>query len=170
MNGVTDTGIDRAMDSVELESRSAGETERAAAEVARSLRAGDVVLIAGDVGTGKTTFVRGACRALRVSETVTSPSFVIGRTYAGTVPVSHVDLYRLETLEREDPALLSDYLSPDSIVFVEWPEAADSELDPDRVALRVRLAHLGEDRRRVEAAGRAELVARIRSALGAPPA
>lgn len=153
------------MDSAELESSSAAETEHAAGEVAGILRAGDVVLIAGDVGTGKTTFVRGACRALRVEERVTSPSFVIGHRYEGSVPVSHVDLYRLETLEREDPALLSDYMTPDSIVFLEWPEAADAQLDPARVALRVTLAHLGEDRRRVEAAGRADLVARIRSAL-----
>jgi tRNA threonylcarbamoyladenosine biosynthesis protein TsaE len=153
------------MGSVELESHSATETERAAGEVAASLRAGDVVLIAGDLGTGKTTFVRAACDALGVREHVTSPSFVIGRTYGGKVPVSHVDLYRLETLEREDPALLSDYLSSDSIVFVEWPEAAAAELDPERVALRVRLAHLGGDRRAVQASGRADVVARLRSAL-----
>jgi tRNA threonylcarbamoyladenosine biosynthesis protein TsaE len=153
------------MENVELESRSAGETERAAAEVAGSLRAGDVVLIAGDVGTGKTTFVRAACDALGVREHVTSPSFVIGRTYAGKLPVSHVDLYRLETLEREDPALLADYLSSDSIVFVEWPEAAAAELEPERVVLRLRLAHLGGDRRSVQASGRPELVARLRSGL-----
>jgi tRNA threonylcarbamoyladenosine biosynthesis protein TsaE len=153
------------MESVELESHSAIETERAARGVASSLRAGDVVLIAGDVGTGKTTFVRAACDALGVREHVTSPSFVIGRTYAGKVPVSHVDLYRLDTLEREDPALLSDYLSSDSIVFVEWPEAAAAELDRERVALRVWLAHLGGDRRAVQAAGRGDLVARLRSAL-----
>jgi tRNA threonylcarbamoyladenosine biosynthesis protein TsaE len=152
--------------SVELESHSAGETERAAGEVAEGLRAGDVVLITGEVGTGKTTFVRGACEALRVTERVTSPSFVIGRTYAGRIPVSHIDLFRLETLEGEDPALLSDYLTPDSVAFVEWPEAAGSELEPERVALQVRLAHLGGDRRRVEAAGRPDLVARIRQALG----
>jgi tRNA threonylcarbamoyladenosine biosynthesis protein TsaE len=153
------------MESVEVESRSAGDTERAAGEVAGSLRPGDVVLIAGEVGTGKTTFVRAACDALGVTEHVTSPSFVIGRTYAGRLPVSHVDLYRLETLEREDPALLSDYLSPDSIVFVEWPEAAAAELEPERVALRLRLAHLGGHRRAVRASGRPELVASLRSAL-----
>ena len=71
---------------------------------------GDVVLVAGDVGTGKTTFVRGACRGLGVSEPVTSPSFTIGQRYEGRVPVSHVDLFRLDTLEGEDPALLDDYL------------------------------------------------------------
>jgi tRNA threonylcarbamoyladenosine biosynthesis protein TsaE len=160
-----DTQTGAATDIAELESRSAAETERAAAEVARGLAPGDVVLIAGDLGTGKTTFVRGACGALGVTERVTSPSFVIGHTYSGSVPVSHVDLFRLEDLEPEDPALLSDYLTPDSIAFVEWPGAAESQLEPDSVALRLRLTHLGGDLRGVRADGRADLVALIRSAL-----
>jgi tRNA threonylcarbamoyladenosine biosynthesis protein TsaE len=146
---------------VELVSRSALQTERIAGSVAEGLAGGDVVLIAGDVGTGKTTFVRGACRALGVAEPVTSPSFVIGRTYAGRVPVSHVDLFRLESLEAEDPALLADYLGPESVAFLEWPEAALPELEQGRVALRVSLFHLGGEERRLEAAGRADLIRRM---------
>jgi tRNA threonylcarbamoyladenosine biosynthesis protein TsaE len=153
------------METIELTSDSADETKRAAGRLAEGLRAGDVVLVAGDVGTGKTTFVRGACRALGVSENVTSPSFTIGRTYAGRIPVSHVDLFRLESLEQEDPALLADYLAPDSVVFVEWPAAAAPELDPERVALRVRLSHLDRDRRRLSLVGRPELVERVERAL-----
>jgi tRNA threonylcarbamoyladenosine biosynthesis protein TsaE len=123
-------------------------TERLAAEVATRLEPGDVVLVSGELGAGKTTFVRGAARALGVEEPVTSPTFTIGQRYAGRVPVSHLDLYRLGGLEGEEPGLLDDYLTPDAVAFVEWPEVAGSGL-PD-VAVEVRLSHEGEDRRRVE--------------------
>jgi len=123
-------------------------TERLAAGLAASLRAGDVVLVSGDLGAGKTTFVRGAARALGVIEPVTSPTFTIGQRYAGDVPVSHLDLYRLAGgFDGEDPGLLEDYLTPDAIVFVEWPDVAGGELD--RVALRVQMSHAGGDRRDV---------------------
>jgi tRNA threonylcarbamoyladenosine biosynthesis protein TsaE len=153
------------MDSIELTSDSPGATERAAESVAPALRPGDVVLVSGDVGVGKTTFVRGACQALGVRERVTSPSFTIGRRYEGRLPVSHLDLFRLETLAGEDPGLLSDYLSPDAVAFVEWPQAAVPELEPSSVVLRVRLAHLGGDRRSVEASGTGPLVDLLRKAL-----
>jgi tRNA threonylcarbamoyladenosine biosynthesis protein TsaE len=148
-----------------LESRSASDTERLAGAVALGLRSGDVVLVAGDVGTGKTTFVRGACRALGVQGTVASPSFTIGRLYEGDVPVAHLDLFRLDSLEQEDPALLADYLSGETIAFVEWPEAAAPELEPDRVVLRVRLSHEGGNRRLVRAQGARDLLQRLEQAL-----
>jgi len=134
---------------VELVSESATETERVAAKLAQGLGPGDIVLVSGDVGTGKTTFVRGASHALGIQETVTSPSFTIGRRYPGQPPVSHVDLFRLDSLEHEDPALLGDYLELDAVTFVEWPAAALPELEPGRIVLRVRLEHLGGDRRRL---------------------
>jgi tRNA threonylcarbamoyladenosine biosynthesis protein TsaE len=87
------------VESVELTSRSASDTEQIAAEIASALVPGDVVLVAGEVGTGKTTFVRGACRGLGVRDAVTSPSFTIGHTYGGRLPVSHIDLFRLDSLE-----------------------------------------------------------------------
>jgi tRNA threonylcarbamoyladenosine biosynthesis protein TsaE len=158
------------VETVDVVSRSAAETEQIAAEVAGALAPGDVVLLAGDVGTGKTTFVRGACRALEVTDAVTSPSFTIGQRYRGRVPVAHIDLFRLETLEGEDPALLADYLTPEAVAFVEWPEAAAPELEPENVALRVRLEHLGEDRRALHASGRRELAERLRGARAEPPA
>ena len=130
------------------ESGGPAETEAAGAELAADLQPGDVVLVSGELGSGKTTFVRGACRALGVSGPVTSPTFTIGRRYAGRIPVSHVDLYRLEGLGEEDPALLADYLTPDAIAFVEWPERAGTAA-PEATA-RVRLRHLGGDRRRID--------------------
>jgi len=122
-------------------------TEAAGADLAASLNAGDVVLVSGELGVGKTTLVRGAARALGVDGPVTSPTFTIGRRYAGRVALAHVDLYRLEGLEAEDPALLADYLTPDAIAFVEWPERAHGALPPAR--LSVRIEHGGGDARRI---------------------
>ncbi len=108
------------------------------------------MLVSGELGAGKTTFVRGACRALGVSGAVTSPTFTIARRYDGTVPVSHLDLYRLGDLADEDPALLADELAADRVAFVEWPEVgAPVGLDPERVVARVSLEHRGGDRRLV---------------------
>jgi len=107
-------------------SASAEETERLGADLAGQLRGGDVVLVIGELGAGKTTFVRGACRALGVEEPVTSPTFTIGKTYqASGVSISHLDLYRLGSLGDEDPALLEDYLGAGRIAFVEWPPTGD---------------------------------------------
>lgn len=126
------------------------QTEALAADLAARLRAGDVVLISGEVGAGKTTFVRGACRALGVHGRVTSPTFTIVRRYEdGSVPVSHLDLYRLEGAPAEDPEVLEEELGPDRVAFVEWPEATRTPADPRRIVARVRLEHGGGDRRRV---------------------
>ena len=97
------------------------DTEALGAELARTLRPGDVVLVEGELGAGKTTFVRGACRALGVTGVVSSPTFTIGQRYPAPIPVAHVDLYRVADLRNEDPDLLDDYLRPDTIAFVEWP-------------------------------------------------
>jgi tRNA threonylcarbamoyladenosine biosynthesis protein TsaE len=133
-----------------LESSSPEETERAGADLAARLSPGDVVLISGELGTGKTTFVRGASRALGVDGPVTSPTFTIGHVLGGDPEVAHLDLYRLGSLAAEDPALLEDYLTPERIAFVEWPAAGEPAFE--RVAARVTLEHLGGDRRRITVA------------------
>jgi tRNA threonylcarbamoyladenosine biosynthesis protein TsaE len=132
-----------------VETHSSAETEALGARLAERLRPGDVVLLSGDLGSGKTTLIRGACRALGVTEPVTSPTFTIGQRYGGgRLPISHLDLYRLQTLAGEDPALLDDYLDPAGVTFVEWPGAGSGRFG--RPALEVRLAHVDEQRRRVE--------------------
>ena len=131
--------------------RSAAETEALGGRLAAELRPGDLVLVAGELGAGKTTLVRGACRALGVEAPVQSPTFVIGRRYAGRVPVSHLDLFRLERLEGEEPGLLGEYLTPDAVAFVEWPGEGALDLGadlPGRV-VRVELRHAGGDEREV---------------------
>jgi tRNA threonylcarbamoyladenosine biosynthesis protein TsaE len=122
-------------------------TEAVGAELARRLVPGDVVLVSGELGAGKTTFVRGAVRALGVREPVTSPTFTLAARYEGDVPVVHLDLYRLEGVAGEDPGLLAGELDPDAVAFVEWPERGEGALPAATV--RVRLEHLGGDRRRI---------------------
>jgi tRNA threonylcarbamoyladenosine biosynthesis protein TsaE len=135
-----------------VETTGPAETEALGAELAGLLGDGDVVLVRGELGAGKTTLVRGAARALGVSDPVTSPTFSIGHRYATDgVTVSHLDLYRLAGLEREDPALLADYLGPGRIAFVEWPQDTHAELSDARIS--VTLSHRGGDRRRIELDG-----------------
>ncbi len=132
-----------------IETTGPAETESLGAELAAELRGGDVVLVRGELGAGKTTLVRGAARALGVGDAVTSPTFSVGHRYrAGSLTVSHLDLYRLGSLGQEEPELLDDYLGPGRIAFVEWPEEGAPELAG--ACLRVTLSHRGEDRRSIE--------------------
>jgi tRNA threonylcarbamoyladenosine biosynthesis protein TsaE len=132
-----------------VETSDALQTEALGAELTAGLKPGDVVLVRGELGAGKTTLVRGAAMALGVSDPVTSPTFAIGHRYRGTgVTVSHLDLYRIAGLEEEEPALLDDYLGPDTIAFVEWPQERSPELRD--ACLLVTLTHGGGDRRSVE--------------------
>ncbi|HEX3689682.1 MAG TPA: tRNA (adenosine(37)-N6)-threonylcarbamoyltransferase complex ATPase subunit type 1 TsaE [Solirubrobacteraceae bacterium] len=136
----------------QFQSRDAAQTEALGGRLATELAAGDVVLVEGELGAGKTTFVRGAARALGVTVPVTSPTFTIGNLYrAGErASVAHVDLYRLASLAGEDPDLLADYVGPSTIAFVEWPAAGEQELAQlGRVAARVQLEHAGGDERTV---------------------
>lgn len=130
--------------------QSAADTERAGAELASHLEPGDLVLVTGELGAGKTTFVRGACRALGIEAPIVSPTFTIGRRYEtpnGHV-VAHLDLYRLADMDAEEEGLLDDYLTPDAFAFVEWPAVAASDLPAP--AVRVEIRHAGGDEREIE--------------------
>jgi len=134
---------------VEQQSQSPEETEALAADLAQRLATGDVVTVAGELGSGKTTFVRGACGALGVRERVTSPTYTIGHRYHGDgVEVSHLDLYRFRDVSAAQglsPAEWGD-LEPyfeDAIAFVESPEAGEGVLPPPRFAVRLRHAGAG---------------------------
>jgi tRNA threonylcarbamoyladenosine biosynthesis protein TsaE len=124
----------------EVVTSSPAETEALAAELARRLGAGDVVTVAGELGSGKTTFVRGACGALGVRERVTSPTYTIGHRYHGDgVEVSHLDLYRFAGVSAAEWGDLEPYFD-EAIAFVEWPEAGEGVLPPPRYAVRLRHA------------------------------
>ena len=130
---------------METETSSADETESLAGRLAARLRAGDVVTVSGELGAGKTTFVRGACRALGVHDRVTSPTFTIGHRYRGDgVDVAHLDLYRFEGVSAAEWGDLEPYFDG-TIAFVEWPEAGEGVLPPARI--RVRLRHADDGHR-----------------------
>ncbi len=125
--------------------RSAAETEEAGATLAATLRVGDVVTVSGELGSGKTTFVRGACRGLGVDAPVTSPTYTIGHRYRGrAADVSHLDLYRFRGFSAAEWGDLEPYFD-DAIVFVEWPEAGLGALPPVRFAVEV--SHADGDER-----------------------
>jgi tRNA threonylcarbamoyladenosine biosynthesis protein TsaE len=129
----------------------AAETEALGAELATELAPGDVVLLSGELGAGKTTFVRGALRALGVTGAVTSPTFTLASRYDGDgVEISHLDLHRLAGApDEEDEALLGDEATPARITFVEWPEMGPELPFTRAPRARVRLEHAGGDRRTV---------------------
>ena len=144
---------------MKLGSSSPEETEAIAGRLARELRVGDVVTVSGELGAGKTTFVRGACRALGVTAPVTSPTYTIGHRYEGEPDVSHLDLYRFTGVSAAEWGDLEPYFE-DAIVFVEWPEAAGAGLPA--VRLHVRLEHVSPERRSIRLDGAdAALVERI---------
>jgi tRNA threonylcarbamoyladenosine biosynthesis protein TsaE len=130
----------------ETETSSPEETEVVAGRLAQELRPGDVVTVAGELGSGKTTFVRGACRSLGVTAPVTSPTFTIGHRYEGLVPVSHLDLYRFAGVSHAEWGDLEPYFD-DAVAFVEWPEAGAGVLPAPR--FRVHMRHSGGDRRAI---------------------
>ncbi len=135
------------MASARLASSSPGDTERVGGSIALELGSGDIVTIGGELGSGKTTLVRGACRALGVTGPVTSPTYTIGHRYprAGGGPdVSHLDLYRFGGVSPAEWGDLEPYFE-DAICFVEWPEAAGTALADAR--LGITLGHAGPSER-----------------------
>ncbi|HEX4520096.1 MAG TPA: tRNA (adenosine(37)-N6)-threonylcarbamoyltransferase complex ATPase subunit type 1 TsaE [Gaiellaceae bacterium] len=131
---------------MELTTASEGETEELGAKLAALLEPGDIVGISGELGAGKTTFVRGACRALGVTTVVSSPTYTIGHLYQGRVPVAHLDLYRLAGIGDERWGDLEPYFAG-TIAFVEWPEHGGEWFE--RMRAMVTLAHVDPTRRRI---------------------
>jgi tRNA threonylcarbamoyladenosine biosynthesis protein TsaE len=135
---------------VEVETASPAETEGVAAELVARLRPGDVVAVSGELGAGKTTFVRGAARALGVTEPVSSPTFTIGHRYDASPPVAHLDLYRLDGIDPSEWGDLEPYFDG-TIAFVEWPEHGAAWLPRPRAT--VTLSHVDERHRRIAITG-----------------
>ena len=143
---------------MELRSSSPGETEEIAGRLAAGLVPGDVVTVSGELGAGKTTFVRGACRALGVTAPVTSPTYTVGHRYEGDPDVSHLDLYRFTGVSAAEWADLEPYFD-DAVVFVEWPEAGAAGLPEIRAV--VRLEHETPTSRVLRIEAKPELLARV---------
>jgi tRNA threonylcarbamoyladenosine biosynthesis protein TsaE len=125
---------------------SADETRALGAAFARVLHQGDVVVLEGDLGAGKTTFVQGVGRALGVDEPMVSPTFTIVREYDGDVPIAHVDVYRLDTLGELHDLGFEDVLDGSRITFVEWGDVVAQALPRDRVVVRLELGADDDER------------------------
>ena len=113
---------------IRCRSTSPEDTRAIAATVAAALRPGDVVILSGDLGAGKTCFVQGAATALGVRDHVTSPTFVLVREYQGTHPILHLDVYRLGNLQELTDLGYEEILDPSSIAFIEWGDAVGALL------------------------------------------
>ena len=119
--------------------------------VATEAEPGDVILLKGEVGAGKSTLIRAAMRHLGVGGAIPSPTFTIGRTYLGDLPVSHLDLHRIGSFDEEDPGLLAEYFGPDRVVFIEWPGEAEADLTHHANRVRsISISHRGGDSRLVQ--------------------
>jgi len=124
------------------------ETVRLGEELAGELREGDVVALVGELGTGKTTLVKGIAQGLFVREAVISPSFILARTYRGRVPLHHLDAYRVTDPEELQEVGLTELLPPEEgITVVEWADRIAELIPPG--SLWVELEHLEGDRRRI---------------------
>jgi tRNA threonylcarbamoyladenosine biosynthesis protein TsaE len=139
--------------------RDAQETESLGAALGKTLRAGDVVVLTGDLGAGKTTFAKGVARALGVREPVTSPTFTIVQEYDGDLPVAHVDVYRLERVQ-ELHDLGFEELLDGRVVLIEWGESVAAVLPRDRVEVTLEPGP-GDDARSIGIVGTGALTARV---------
>jgi tRNA threonylcarbamoyladenosine biosynthesis protein TsaE len=128
------------------ESSSAEDTQALGAALAGVVGPGDLVILRGDLGAGKTTLARAIARALGVTEPVTSPTFALAQRYLGVVPLLHIDAYRLRGVDDEELGLLLDGAA-DALTIIEWPEQLGVDLGSPRVV--VELGHGGGDRRLV---------------------
>jgi tRNA threonylcarbamoyladenosine biosynthesis protein TsaE len=128
------------MTRVELVSRSAKDTQAIAAEISRVVQAGDLIVLGGDLGAGKTTFVQGFGAALGVDEPITSPTFVLMRTYEGRLPIVHLDVYRLEHLQEAVDLGLAEILDDGAVALVEWGDLVAAVLPADFLELLIEQA------------------------------
>ena len=124
-----------------VRTRSVDGTRAVAAAVAPLIQPGDVLLLSGDLGAGKTAFVQGLAAALGVTERVTSPTFTLAATYEGRLPVHHLDVYRLDNLAEVIDLDLPGLLDDGGVVCIEWGEVLVPELPRDFLQIRMHLGH-----------------------------
>ncbi|MBI3744361.1 MAG: tRNA (adenosine(37)-N6)-threonylcarbamoyltransferase complex ATPase subunit type 1 TsaE [Chloroflexi bacterium] len=132
---------------MEIVTRSSEETQRLARAIGEACRGGELLLLSGELGAGKTSFVQGLARGLDIEEYVHSPTFVLVAEYHGRLTLYHADLYRIESAGEAADLGLDDYFRPDAVCAVEWAEKTPGVFPGDH--LRVAIEHLGGDRRRI---------------------
>jgi tRNA threonylcarbamoyladenosine biosynthesis protein TsaE len=132
---------------IELCTHDVATTQAVAARLADLARPGDLILLEGDMGAGKTAFVQGFAGALGVHDPVTSPTFTLAHEYQGRLLVHHLDVYRLERLSETVDLALSELLDGDGVTLVEWGDAVLPALPPDYLELRFTFGAEADDRR-----------------------
>ena len=126
--------------------KSVDDTRALAAEVAALAAPGDLVVLAGDLGTGKTAFAQGFARGLGVDEPVTSPAFILVRTYEGRLPLIHLDVYRLEQMQELVDLGIAELLDEGGVTLVEWGDAVTPGLPSDFLEVRLEAGDGPDDR------------------------
>jgi tRNA threonylcarbamoyladenosine biosynthesis protein TsaE len=136
------------MEFLELESQSAEKTQELGMHLGRLASAGDIYLLEGSLGTGKTCLTQGIAWGLGIQEYALSPSFVIVRELYGRLPLYHIDLYRLDNIEEIADLGLDEYLYGNGVSVIEWAEKGISHLP--RENLLVRISYISDTRRRLK--------------------
>ena len=134
------------MSDIELITHSPEETQKLGIYIGESAQAGDIYLLTGGLGTGKTCLTQGIAWGLDIEEYALSPSFVIVRELRGRLPLYHVDLYRLDRAEEIDELGLDEYLNGNGVCVIEWAEKGLSVLPPEH--LLIEISYIGETDRR----------------------
>ncbi len=148
---------------ISLATKSAEDTRELAGALSSMVRPGDVVLLSGDLGTGKTTFAQGFGRTLGVTEPITSPTFVLVHTHQGRLRLVHADAYRLEHLREIGDLGLAEALDEGAVALIEWGDVVAPALAPDFLEVRLEMGE-GDDERRLSLRGvGASWAARLRS-------
>ncbi len=136
------------VDRMTIETRNENETRALGARLGAAAAPGDVFILHGGFGAGKTTLVQGIAEGLGVQGPVTSPSFVIANEYEGRIPIYHLDLYRVEVMDSTTLEAIAEYFGCDGVCAVEWPDSLPSDLVPH--ATRIELTVTGDETRRLE--------------------
>lgn len=137
----------------EFITKSEEETLAAAAELAKSLKAGDVILYSGEMGAGKTAFTKGIARCLEVDDEVTSPTFALVHEYSGRIPLFHFDLYRINGYDDLYAVGFFDYLDRGGIIAAEWSENVESLENELGGVIRINIEKLSENERKITVTG-----------------
>jgi tRNA threonylcarbamoyladenosine biosynthesis protein TsaE len=132
---------------IELETATAERTREVGVALANLLQPRDTVLLTGDLGAGKTTLVQGVGRGLGVEDHVASPTFTLVKEYAGRLDVAHVDVYRLERVQDVIDLGLDELGGPDRVLLVEWGDAVQDLLPPDRLRVELTTGPADDGRR-----------------------
>lgn len=125
------------MNALQTTTHSADETIELAARIAALLAPADVIVLAGDLGSGKTTFAKGVGRGLAVNEPIVSPTFTIIREYEGRIRLVHVDVYRLDHVQELHDLGLEEVAGSDAVTLVEWGDVVEAFLPPERLEVRL---------------------------------